>query len=229
MKLFTRRGFVGLASSWLLSSVGSRAFAWAGRDFQTSPKKWADAPGPESADVAARIDHVAEQLHNGASPSEILCDQFLMDLHPYSRFKELVKSHATSKPVSLCSLEEPGERAVLKIEVVSKTGTPQAGALVYVYHTTSAGWYAEKGYHVRAESGDQRHARLFGYGRTNKNGFLEVQTIRPAGYPDGNLPAHYHVKVLEPTTVVTEIQFSDDPRLTPAALEQSRRDGFAVS
>ena len=229
MKLFTRRGFVGLASNWLLACLGSPAFARAWRDFQTDPKKWADAPGPESVNVAARIDNVGERLHSGASPSDILCDRSLTDLHPYPRFRQLIKSNATSKPVSLCSLEEPGDRVVLKIEVVSKTGVPQADALVYVYHTSSAGWYAEKGYHVRAVSGDQRHARLFGYGRTNKNGCLEVQTIRPAGYPDGNLPAHFHVEVLEPLTAVTEIQFSDDPRLTPAVLEQSRREGFIVS
>ncbi len=58
-----------------------------------------------------------------------------------------------------------------------------------------------------------------------------MKTIRPGGYPASTLPAHIHVEIVPLSggqTRVTEIQFADDPRLTPAARERSLREQFVI-
>lgn len=197
---------------------------------QADPRKWAAAPDAETGTITNLIDDAAEKLKSGASVSDVLADPRFMQAHPYPRFRKTIREHADSKPLSLCGDSEPGERAVLHLQCLSKDGVPLAGALVYIYHTSSQGWYAAEAFHVRAQEGDRRHARLFGYARTNQNGHLEVKTIRPAGYPDGNLPAHFHVEIVDTSpAVVTEILFSDDPRLTPDARKRALAEGFVVS
>jgi protocatechuate 3,4-dioxygenase, beta subunit len=126
--------------------------------------------------------------------------------------------------------DEPGERAILRLALVARDRTPLRNALIYLYHTSSKGWYSDSGPHFRANSGDQRHARLFGYVRTNQQGRADIHTIRPGGYPDGDLPSHVHIEVAEPgMTLVSEVVFSDDPRLTPEAKARSLQQGFVVS
>jgi protocatechuate 3,4-dioxygenase beta subunit len=68
--------------------------------------------------------------------------------------------------------------------------------------------------------------------RTDEDGRFELHTIRPAGYPNSDLPAHIHVEI-EPAasnsrTLVTEIQFDNDPRLTAEWRERSRKEGFRI-
>jgi protocatechuate 3,4-dioxygenase beta subunit len=43
--------------------------------------------------------------------------------------------------------------------------------------------------------GDRRHARLFGYLRTDENGKFEFSTVKPKGYPNSTLPAHIHIEI----------------------------------
>jgi protocatechuate 3,4-dioxygenase beta subunit len=106
-------------------------------------------------------------------------------------------------------------------------------AVVYAYHTSAQGWYSDRAAHIEAHEGDRKHARLFGYLTTDDEGKFELQTIRPAGYPDTDLPAHIHVEVepaeKEAGTLVTEIQFDDDPRLTRAWRDRSRKEGFVIA
>jgi hypothetical protein len=63
-------------------------------------------------------------------------------------------------------------------------------------------------------------------------GRYEFRTIRPAGYPATDLPAHIHVQVDSAggraRSYVTEIRFDDDPRLTPAWRERSRQEGCLI-
>jgi hypothetical protein len=193
-----------------------------------NPNKWADPPRAEPTEVGRRIDATVQQLEGRATVSDILGREDLADLRPYPRFREAIRAHATSNPLILCPTSEPGERAVLTLRIVTLDRRPAANALVYVYQTSAAGWYATNGYHVRAQAGDERHARLFGYARTNPDGFVEIQTVRPAGYPDGDLPAHFHVEVLKPV-IVTEVQFDDDSRLTAGARARSFNEGFVVA
>jgi len=108
---------------------------------------------------------------------------------------------------------------------------PVAGALVYLYHTDSRGWYAADAPHVLLNEGDIRHARLFGYVKTDKNGMFELHTIKPSGYPQSDLPAHIHVHVSANgyRSFGTEFLFDDDERLVGKIRENSIRNDFMIS
>jgi protocatechuate 3,4-dioxygenase beta subunit len=109
-------------------------------------------------------------------------------------------------------------------------GEPIMDALLYLYHTSAKGWYSDKAAHIQANSGDVKHARLFGYMRTDQDGRAEVHTIRPSGYPQSELPAHIHLGLDAggKSLPVGEIQFDDDPRLTPAQRKHSAQEGAMI-
>ena len=107
-----------------------------------------------------------------------------------------------------------------------------AGALIYVYQTSAKGWYSDRAPHISGMSGDEGHARLFGYMTTGPDGTYGFRTVKPSGYPGSDLPGHIHVEIERPGSraahLVTEIRFDDDPRMTPQMREQSRRDGYVI-
>jgi protocatechuate 3,4-dioxygenase beta subunit len=115
--------------------------------------------------------------------------------------------------------------------VKDKDGKPVADALVYLYHTDSRGWYAADAPHVSMNEGDMRHARLFGYVKTDKDGKFELHTIKPSGYPQSDLPAHIHVHVTAKgyRNFVNEFLFDDDERLVGKIRENSIRNDFMIS
>lgn len=86
--------------------------------------------------------------------------------------------------------------------------------------------------HVGGNSGDHKHARLFGYVRADGEGRFVLNTIRPGFYPNAGTPAHIHVAIwsaADPAnTLISEIRFDDCPRMTPPMREQSLREGFVV-
>lgn len=108
---------------------------------------------------------------------------------------------------------------------------PIAGAVAYVYHTSAKGWYSDKAAHIRAWSGDTRHARLFGYLKTDEDGSFEVRTIRPGGYPRSTLPQHIHLEIEADgyAPLVTELLFDDDPCLTAELRDRAKREGFLIA
>jgi hypothetical protein len=69
--------------------------------------------------------------------------------------------------------------------------------------------------------------------RTGADGRYELDTIRPAGYADADLPAHIHVEIESPAppspVLITEIQFDDDPRLTSEWRRRSQQEGFQIA
>jgi len=75
-----------------------------------------------------------------------------------------------------------------------------------------------------------RHARLFGYAKTDKNGKMELHTIKPAGYPKSDLPAHIHVHVTAEgyRPYGTEFLFQDDERLKGEILNRAVIDGGMI-
>ena len=85
--------------------------------------------------------------------------------------------------------------------------------------------------HVLQYEGDIRHARLFGYVKTDKNGKFELNTIKPGGYPKSDLPAHIHVHVSANgyRSFGTEFLFDDDERLVGKTPENSIRNDFMIS
>jgi len=96
---------------------------------------------------------------------------------------------------------------------------------------SAQGWYAADKPHVGGNSGDQRHARLFGYVKTDKEGKFELHTIKPAGYPKSDLPAHIHVHVeaVGYRCFVTEFLFDDDERLVGKIRENSIRNNLMIA
>jgi protocatechuate 3,4-dioxygenase beta subunit len=79
--------------------------------------------------------------------------------------------------------------------------------------------------------GDMRHARLFGYVKTDKDGKFELHTIKPSGYPQSDPPAHIHVHIDANgyRSIVTEFLFDDDDRLVSKIRENSIRNNFMIS
>lgn len=214
----------------LLAALASPALLAALTQAASEPR-FTLPPGEETPEIRGLINRAEKALQSGRTVSEILADATYMPAHPWPRFRSAIRQHAKIGPLTLVSVSEPGEPLHVRGVVKDGQGKPLPGALLYVYQTSAKGWYAGAAAHVSGNSGDQRHARLFGYLKTDAAGRYEVRTIRPAGYPDSNLPAHIHVEIRSenpPRSRVTEICFDDDPRQTPEWRERTRREGFLI-
>ena len=85
---------------------------------------------------------------------------------------------------------EPGTALVISGTVVSEDGrTPLAGVVVYAYHTDNSGHYRNDGAGIGEGS-----PRLRGWAKTDSRGHFEFATIKPAPYPNRDVPAHIHVQ-----------------------------------
>lgn len=189
-------------------------------------------PGAESPEIAALIDRAKGALEaKSARTADLLASADYLPAHPHPRFRELVRAHARENRAVLVTPEEPGEPLLVSGSLLEADGRPVAGATLYAYQTSAKGWYSDLAPHISGTSGDERFARLFAYLRTDAQGRYELRTIRPAGYPDSNLPQHIHLEAFHPAggrVVVTEIRFDDDPRLTPAQREVSAREKLGI-
>jgi protocatechuate 3,4-dioxygenase beta subunit len=113
--------------------------------------------------------------------------------------------------------------------VTDAGGRPVAGALVYVFHADSTGWYARQG------EMDERHPRLYAFIRTDNTGRYTFRTARPGGYNkqyEGRLiPQHIHFDVSAPGHTARKFQlvFKDDPRMTDHWLSWAREMKFPVA
>jgi len=169
--------------------------------------------------------------NNKATISQILTDKKYDAVHSETEFRELIKKYCKSEIISIVTDTIPGRKIKVIGTIKNTDGKPIADALIYLYHTDSRGWYAVDAPHVSMNEGDMRHARLFGYVKTDKNGMFELHTIKPSGYPQSDLPAHIHVHIEASgyQTVVTEFLFDDDERLVGKIRENSIRNKFMIS
>jgi len=108
--------------------------------------------------------------------------------------------------------KEPGSPLKISGKILRKDGIPGAGVLLYVYHTDNDGYYSKNG----NEKGAQKwHGKLHGWGKTDSQGRYEIRTIRPAPYPNNQLPAHIHAVVKLPDSgkayYIGDFLFDDDP------------------
>ena len=178
------------------------------------------------------IKEAEEKLKNNkATISQVLTDKKFDAVHPETTFRELIKKYCKAETISIVSDTIPGKKIKVIGSVKNKEDKPVAGALVYLYHTDSRGWYAADVPHVLMNEGDMRHARLFGYVKTDKEGRFELHTIKPSGYPKSDLPAHIHVHV-EATgyqSYGTEFLFDDDERLVGKIKENSISNMFLIA
>ncbi len=185
----------------------------------------------KNADSISLIKEAGDKMKKGSPVSEILKDKRYVSIHPATSFRELVKRYAGSGVLTITTSSEPGKKIRVLGSVVDKEGKAIPGALVYLYQTDSKGWYAADAPHVLSNEGDMRHARLFGYVKTDVNGKFELNTIKPSGYPSSDLPAHIHVHVWAEgyNSFVNEFLFDDDVRLAGTIRQQSVRNQFIIS
>lgn len=111
--------------------------------------------------------------------------------------------------------DEAGQSLRIVGTVFDPAGNPASGVIVYAYHTNSRGIYPPDDRYRGLAA--YHHGLLRGWAMTDAEGRYSFATIRPAGYPDSDLPAHVHMHVIEVgrcTYYIDDILFEDDPRLT---------------
>jgi len=111
---------------------------------------------------------------------------------------------------------ENGQKLLLTGTVYKLGGKiPAPNIIIYYWQTDSNGYYSPKeGMDERAK----RHGHIRGWVKTDENGKYSIYTIRPASYPNENIPAHIHIAIKEPTIkdeyYIDEFVFDDDTLLT---------------
>lgn len=142
-----------------------------------------------------------------------------------SVFEGLPAAPALTSTARIAPEKEPGQPMRIVGRTVDAAGKPVAGVIVYAYHTDDRGFYPTDDRQRGRAS--HRHGRLRAWAASDKDGRYRFDTIRPAGYPDTDIPSHVHMHVIEVgrcTYYIDDILFDDDPRLTP---DQRRRLGTA--
>jgi protocatechuate 3,4-dioxygenase beta subunit len=110
---------------------------------------------------------------------------------------------------------EPGERMDVSGVIYQADGkTPAPNVILYAYHTDAKGYYSPA---PGASALARRHGHLRGWVRTSEQGEYRFTSIKPAPYPNANIPAHIHPIIKEPDRneyYIDEYVFDDDPLLT---------------
>jgi len=125
--------------------------------------------------------------------------------------------HLTSRS-RIAPSDEPGEPLRIEGVTLNRDREPEAGIIVYAYHTNASGIYPES---------STRHGQLRGWARTDHEGRYRFDTIRPGAYPGRGIPQHVHMHVIEPgraTYWITSIRFGDDPLLTDEERRRTEAD-----
>lgn len=115
---------------------------------------------------------------------------------------------------------EPGEALHVTGTVYGEDGeTPAAGVIVYAYHTDATGVYNEPN--------DNTNPRLKATVVTDARGRYELETIKPAPYPGGGVPAHIHFRLSGGgfPDQRRDLNFEGDPYLSARAKERSAEQG----
>ena len=188
----SRRLVLGLAAVLPLTALLS--FGQAPAPAAPPEPLFVDPPGPLPESLKPRLEATRAALAGGQrTVGEVLREPSSNELRPYTEFRDLIREQAREVAVRLAPSDEPGEPLLVRLRVVDGEQRARAGVLVYAYQTSAKGWYAAAAPHVGGNEGDHKHARLFGYCRTGPDGWVELDTIRPGGYPRSTLPQHIHV------------------------------------
>ena len=130
---------------------------------------------------------------------------------------------------AIASATEPGERMEISGIIFQQDGkTPASNVILYVYHTDAKGLYSPA---PGATGGARVNGHLRGWMRTNDRGEYKFTSIRPAPYPNGQIPAHIHPVIKEPDKNeywIDEYLFDDDPVLAREQQKQQNRGGSGI-
>ena len=127
--------------------------------------------------------------------------------------------------------DQPGQKLLVRGILYREDGkTPAPGILLYYYHTDIHGYYPSN---EELDPGVVRHGYIRGWVKSDKHGHYSIYTVRPAPYPNTDIPAHIHPSIREPDIgnayYIDEFVFDDDPLLTPekrVALENRGGSGI---
>lgn len=119
------------------------------------------------------------------------------------------------------------ERVLIRGVMFESDGkTPAKNVVMYFYHTDETGRYTKRGDEPR-NSFAWWHGKQRGWLKTNERGEYEIDTVKPAPYPDGSEPAHIHAVVKSPTQKhcydIADFVFQDDKLLTAKFWEHTEK------
>lgn len=121
---------------------------------------------------------------------------------------------------------EPGERLVVSGVVYEPDGrTPAAGVMMYLWHTDATGVYPRSS---DQRGNARRHGRLRGWLITDAQGRYQIETIKPAPYPNDTMAAHIHATLTRDghsERWIEDFVFEGDPFVTEREARASREAG----
>ncbi len=113
---------------------------------------------------------------------------------------------------------EKSQQLILTGTVFQLDGrTPAPNVIIYYWHTDKNGLYSTNN---NTPEKAKKHGHLRGWVKSDLNGNYSIYTIRPAPYPNEDLPAHIHISIKEPAIeneyYIDDFVFDDDKLLIPA-------------
>lgn len=113
---------------------------------------------------------------------------------------------------------EKGQKLLVTGTALKSDGkTPAPDVIIYYWQTDNNGYYSAK---KETDEKVKRHGHIRGWVKTDKDGKYSIYTIRPAAYPNRDIPAHIHTSIKEPDIdneyYIDEFIFDDDKLLTGA-------------
>lgn len=131
--------------------------------------------------------------------------------------------------ITLPGYNNPGPKLEISGIVYQADGkTPAKDVVIYIYHTDPKGRYPTKG----DEKGwGRRHGYLRGWMKTNGNGEYKFYTIRPASYPNSDIPQHIHAIIKEDNKneyYIDDFEFADDPFISKEKSSRKPAGGSGV-
>ena len=111
---------------------------------------------------------------------------------------------------------EKGQKLLITGTVYKLGGKiPAPNVIIYYWQTDSNGYYSPKD---EMDEQAKRHGHIRGWVKSDENGKYSIYTIRPAPYPNDDMPAHIHISIKEPNIkdeyYIDEFVFDDDILLT---------------
>ena len=108
---------------------------------------------------------------------------------------------------------EEGQRLLVTGKVLKLDGiTPAPNVIVYYWQTDNNGHYSG------GKGKTERHGHIRGWVKSDEHGDYSIYTIRPANYPNADMPAHIHLSIKEPEIddeyYTDGLVFDDDIKLT---------------